>query len=142
MKNSLYMLLTAFIIISYSSLAEANIFFGKQSDIKNISNIELRGKDSESLYLGRLVTTYFFLLGVYVEDEGYVLGSVKDKNLYYSFPEEKVLANMQKARLLPNPLPEYKITMLEYLIGYSLYIFIILMLLIYGISKKFKKVSK
>ena len=59
------------------------LMFGKQENLKEIQDIALRGPEGEDLYLGYKTTSFFFGDGVYMKDDGYVLG-IRGQEQYYS----------------------------------------------------------
>ena len=126
-------LLIAMMFIVMSSTAEARGFrFGDDVRINFIEDVTLKGNDSEALFLGYKTTTKFFLLGVYVTDDGYVLG-IKGKEEYYDLPADKV-TEFQSQGLLPNPLPPYQLATLDYVFGYSLWLALVALLAYGGFS--------
>lgn len=74
-----------------------------------------------SFRLGHKVTLHFFLAGLYLSDDGYVLlpGGTTDKYLSLS---DELRRELQGDGLLPDPLPPYQISWFDYLFGYSLWI--------------------
>ena len=97
--------------------------FGKREGIKCIQPIKDRGYSLCHKY-----SQYFFIAGVSLSDDGYVLASGDDATSYQPLDKEKIL-ELQNAGYLPNPLPSYSIPLTQYLIGYSLWL-----LLIFGIG--------
>ncbi len=94
--------------------------FGDQDQVHFVQEMDLAGPNSEDLFLGRKITTKFFIAGAYLTDHGFVLG-VRGKKGYYALTPEK-LATLQAAGHLPDPLPEYQISTWDYIIGYSLWL--------------------
>lgn len=125
-----------FLFTSNSALAKGGIF-GMQETIHKIEDIPLKGANGEDLYLGYKTSTFFVLAGVYMTDDGYVLGVSGQSNSYYSLPDKEKLAQFQEARLIPQELPPYQIPLIEYLFGYSLWLLIAGSILYYWIKDKF-----
>ena len=98
--------------------------FGLHESVHWISDTELKGPNGETLFLGYKTSTYFFLLGVYIEDDGYVLGVKGESKKYMSMPSSDKIQLAQAIKLLPSPLPRYSIDPVEYMLGYSLWILI------------------
>ncbi len=103
-------------------------FFGEQDDIHQIMDIELVGAENEDLVLGYKTHSYFVFAGVYMKDEGYVLGVKGNDSLYYPLPTGVELEQFQSFGYLPNPLPDYEIPLIDWLIGYSLWIILIILI--------------
>jgi len=122
-----------------SQPAEAKVLFGTKATVHRIADVSLKGPKGEDLYLARLSTMRFFLLGVYLEDNGYVLGIKGTHDTYYDLPSKPVLLAAQKTGLLPDPLPEYSFSLWEYLLGYSMWLFIAFLFVSSVISKRKKR---
>lgn len=112
-----------FSTILFTSEAEARKGgrFGKDESITKITSVNLTGNEGERLFLGYKTTSYWLVAGVYLKDDGYVLG-VEDGDSYYDMPEGEELARLQASGGLPQILPEYSIPLAEYAFGYSLWI--------------------
>ena len=70
------------------------------------------------------MSTYWFIAGVYVVDDGYVLQQEGQLDRYWEYDEEQVKA-WQSGGQLPGPLPAYSIPFWDYVFGYSLWIVIL-----------------
>jgi hypothetical protein len=101
--------------------ADAAVRFGADETIHFIEDVKLKGANQEALYLGYRTKIQFFLAGLYLTDEGYVLGVKGDSKRYYDMPTGEKLAQFQKSGLLPDPLPPYSLSFWDYLFGYSLW---------------------
>ncbi|MGR4862814.1 hypothetical protein [Caulobacter sp. LARHSG274] len=101
--------------------------FGKSEQIERLAPVALPGPAGEQLYLGHKVTTQWFFGGIYLKDDGYVLGVEGREKAYYTLKADKI-ALAQKVGWLPNPLPPYQIHPLQYLLGYSLWLFLIVVI--------------
>ena len=99
------------------------LMFGKQESINEIQDIPLQGPEGEDLILGYRTSSYFVGAGVYLKDDGYVLG-VKGEDAYFPL-EQEYISELQAAGDLPEPLPAYSIALLDYAFGYSLWIIIV-----------------
>ena len=104
------LILAVFVLMAVSGKdAHAKLFFGTQDTINHLQDINVKGPNGEALYLGFLTSRHSFLLPYSMSNGGYVLGirGVSDK--FYKTPKEKI-EQMQRAGLLPNPLPVYRRT--------------------------------
>jgi hypothetical protein len=118
-----------------SAYAKAGIvFFGEQENIHKIMDIKLKGAENEALFLGYKTSSYFILAGVYLKDEGYVLGVSEKEGHYYPFPTGEKLQLLQTMGLIPAELPEYSISFWDWFFGYSLWI-LIFVVVVYSIIK-------
>ena len=98
------------------------MLFGTQDDLNCIVDIPLKGGANEPLCLGFKVSMHFFIGGLYVSDEGYVLRVKTDSKSYYPMPSGQELADFQLNGMIPSPLPSYSVPVFDYLFGYSLWI--------------------
>ncbi len=93
--------------------------YGDDDKISFIQDLDFPGPREKKLYLGNRITTKFFGAGVFLTDHGYVLGVrsliPQDSEFYYQLDDQKVQA-LQAEGFLPNPMPEYKIGIVDYLI--------------------------
>src|SRR5262245_41852692 len=125
MKSRIFsMLLAAILCCSAATAAHAKLMFGKDETIHFLQDVKLTGPNNEALYLGYKTAIQFFLAGVYVEDEGYVLGIKGDSKKFFNMPTGQELKDFQQRGLLPDPLPSYSLGFFDYLFGYSLWIVI------------------
>jgi hypothetical protein len=102
------------------------LMFGVDESITCIQPVTLKGANDEQLCLAFKTSKIFFGAGVYLRDDGYVLKPVNEYKSYYHMPGADKVARFQQEGLLPSPLPLYKIPVLDYLFGYSLWIVIAL----------------
>ncbi len=114
---TLFLFLTAF-----AGEALAWTPFGTAEHTTRIEDVTLTTPDGEALYLGHKTSTVFFILGVYVHDDGYVLGVRSKPGHIGDMPPPKVLAELQQKGLLPDPLPPYHLGLGDYLAGFSLWL--------------------
>lgn len=63
-------------------------------------------------------STFFFLAGCYVTDDGYVLQKAGELDGYAPLTSE-MIQQLQQVGELPTPLPQYSLSFFDYLIGYS-----------------------
>jgi hypothetical protein len=111
--------------------------FGTAETIHHLQDVGLKGPNSEELYLGYKTSVVNFGAGLYVSDDGYVLGIKGDETRYFQMPAAAALARLQQARLLPDPLPAYKLDVFDYLIGYSLWIILAIVIPFYMLRDRF-----
>ena len=86
--------------------------------------------------LGYRTSIYFVIAGCYVKDMGYVLIDTSKSKTYVQL-DEKLIAELQADGTLPNPLPPYKLSLWDYLLGYSLWIIIAVVVGISVLKKLF-----
>lgn len=111
--------------------------FGSQDYLHKIQDIELKGKSDEELFLGHRTTIIWFVMGVHLIDQGYILGA-KGKESYYDLTPE-FIESLQTEKILPTPLPKYSIDIVDYLFGYSLWIFIVCAVVYMALKSYFKR---
>ncbi|MFZ1105891.1 MAG: hypothetical protein WAN86_24035 [Hyphomicrobiaceae bacterium] len=97
----------------------AKLRFGPIENLTKIQDTDIKSPKGEALYLGYLFTHHSFVLPYYTTDDGYVLGVVGAKTYYPLEPD--LLKKLQVQKLLPNPLPPYSISWIDYLFGYILW---------------------
>jgi hypothetical protein len=127
-------LVAALLVMAIPVTAQAALKFGKDETIHYIQDVDVTGPAGEKLFLGYKTTVQNFLLGLFLQDDGYVLGEREDHDRYFAMPEGEELANFQKNGLIPSPLPPYKIGGLDYAIGYSLWIALPIIVLVYVVG--------
>jgi hypothetical protein len=106
--------------------------FGKSEDLHFIADVPAVGPDGSDLVLSDKTTTMWVFAPIYMSDDGYVLQPRGDSEKYYSLKPELVTA-LQATGELPNPLPPYQISWLDYYMGYALWTLVIPLALIYGL---------
>lgn len=111
------------------------LIFGKRDNIQMIQDVSLSGPEGEDLYLGYKTSGYFVGAGIYLSDDGYVLGIHGREDMYFPMPSHERVVELQDAGVLPDPLPGYSVSAGEYAFGYSLWI-IILGIIGYELLKK------
>ncbi len=97
------------------------LLFGTEENVDCIADVALKGAQDEALCVAHKHSKTFFGAGVYLSDDGYVLG-VKGKDAYYPMPTGAELSELQAEGLLPAELPPYEIGLWDYAWGYSLWI--------------------
>lgn len=111
-------LLMAFSLVS--SADAGKMMFGKDESLTSIGEpFEVPGEGRFSL--GHKVTKTFFIAGVWVTDDGYVLLPEGSSGRYITLTDG-MKSELQAAKLLPDPLPGYSLSTWDYLFGYSLWI--------------------
>lgn len=105
------------------------ILLGFDQNVRCIASTKIVGPDGEALCLADMTTTKVIGAGVYLKDEGYVLGVKPEKGVvttsYFALSAEEI-GKFQAQALLPNPLPAYSIPLTAYLWGYSFWAFLAL----------------
>lgn len=101
------------------------LMFGWDDKITCIQAVGVKGQDDEALCLAYKTSKLFVGAGVYLKDEGYVLGDPAQKDRFYPWPDADQVTGWQTAGLLPQPLPGYSIPAIEYAFAYSLWIIIL-----------------
>ena len=96
--------------------------FGTDETVHRIEDVTLKGPKDETLYLGYMTRIRWFLGGIYVEDRGYVLGVQGDRTRFFPMPQGEALKGFQQRGFLPDPLPPYSLSFIDYLLGYSLWL--------------------
>lgn len=96
--------------------------FGKQEDIHHIQDVKMKGPKGEALFLGHKTASESFVLPMYMTDEGYVLGLKENKRKYYDLPKGERLRTLQAAGDLPDPLPPYSISWVQWIFGHSFWL--------------------
>ncbi len=115
---ALFCLASAHVEAAQHRLAFVPVYFGSREEIAKIQDIE-----GTSYKLSNKYTLHFFIAGIYLSDDGYVLQDKNAFNTYYPLSEEEI-KKLQGTGKLPTPLPSYSISIWAYLIGYSLWIII------------------
>jgi hypothetical protein len=98
----------------------AKLRFGPIEYLTKIQDTDIKSPKGEALYLGYLYTHHSFVMPYYMTDDGYVLGVVGEKSYYPLGPD--LLKRLQAQRLLPDPLPPYSVSWIDYIFGYILWI--------------------
>ena len=113
--------------------------FGDNDTLHKIQDVEFNGPKGEKLYLAYRTTIKFFILGVNITEQGYVLAIKDSKQKGYYPLNDAQIKELQNNGGLPNPLPKYELTKFDYAFGYSLWIFILVSGVYSLIKRQFKK---
>ncbi|MFZ6873280.1 DUF6585 family protein [Undibacterium sp. Di27W] len=92
-----------------------------QHEIDWVADTRAQVNEGEALYLGRHLRSEVFFLPYYIADEGYVLGVKGSRTDYHPLPPERV-AELQASGMLPNPLPDYHLRLIDLAIGNALWL--------------------
>jgi len=127
MKKSIILLFVVLVALALNEKVEAKGMpaaglFGNHEKVYKLEDVKLKSAYNEDLFIGYKTSIYFFLAGVYIKDEGYVLGVKGDENRYYPYPNGIESEKYKKLGLLPSSLPAYSLSLKDYLRGYSLWI--------------------
>ena len=125
--RGLFILVTFILMVLSSRDAHATLYFGTWDKVQHLQDLNEKGPKGEALSLGYVTTTHAFLLPYRLSGD-YVLvvkGGAKDlrggpMNVFHRLPQEKI-TQMQRAGALPTPLPAYRHTIFDYLMGYVLW---------------------
>jgi hypothetical protein len=117
--------LLALLLIVFAGEARAWTPFGTVEHIEPITNVGLQTPNSEPLFLAYKTSTIYFIGGIFVHDDGYVLGLQSNPKHYVDMPPPNMLADFQSKGLLPTPLPSYRLGFGDYLAGFSLWIVVV-----------------
>jgi hypothetical protein len=127
MRYQLPFYLLALLLLLFTWDAEAaRGMVGTSENIHHLQDVSLTGPKGEKLFLGYKTSTTFFIAGVWMSVDGYVLGVQGDSKHYFSLPQGETLQRFQKSGALPDPLPKFEPSILDYLFGYSLWLIIVL----------------
>ena len=99
--------------------------FGMQEDIHFLQDVRLKGPRGQPLSLNYITRTRYFLAPIYVTAGGYALAIKGDRERYWNLPTGAELARLQQSGALPNPLPPYRLTVGNYVMGYFLWVMLI-----------------
>lgn len=141
MKHFLALCIVALTALA-SQPAHAQLILGNKQQVHAITDVPLKSPKGEDLYLGHLTATGYFVLGVYVDDKGYVLGIKGTQDQYYPMPDKPLMIAAQKTGLLPDPLPDYSISPLEYIKGYSMWALLAVFFALSVMSKRKRRKRK
>lgn len=98
---------------------------GWSEKIECIQPVGVKGGNGEALCLAYKTGKFFVGGGVYLRDDGYVLGDPAAADRYYPWPDDATQVKAWQAQgLLPDPLPGYSVPASEYLAGYSLWLIV------------------
>jgi hypothetical protein len=95
------------------------MLFGSEETIHCIHDLPIPGPKGEQVCLGHKITVTWVGAPAFVTDDGYVLAR-SNLGEYYPLPKE-LIGKLQAEGALPTPLPRYSISVGEYVLGYSLW---------------------
>lgn len=139
MRRCLLLLVAVVGLLLPAKNVDAAWQFGADETTHFLQDVTLKGAKDEALFLGYMTKIQFFVAGMYITDEGYVLGVKGESNRYYNMPTGEELARFQKNGFLPDPLPPYSLSFWDYLFGYSLWWVIAGTIAWFAIRGRFKK---
>ncbi|MDR2187790.1 MAG: hypothetical protein LBE62_07015 [Azonexus sp.] len=125
MKNKLLLLILSICGFLPFQANAAKLYFGTDESVSYIADTKLAGSDKRKVYLGHLIQTNFFIAPYNFESKGYVLCKVGEPQECKHLPPEDLLKGFQENGFIPNPLPPLKFTWWDYVFGYSLWIFLV-----------------
>lgn len=129
MRRLQFLLLASVLLFTFHEQVQAGALrFGIDETLHHLENVKLEGPKGEKLFLAHKTAIRFFVAGVYLRDDGYVLGVVGGDDRYAPLPVGAELERLQQAGLLPKPLPKYTLGWFDYAIGYSLWLVLILLM--------------
>lgn len=130
-------LLMLALLFSSQSHAGIPVFFGESDELYVIENGPSITEGRETFHLGHRVYKKWFIFGINVVDEGYVLISANNANRYVPL-NAGLINDFQEDGSLPKELPSYSIPLMDYLTGYSLWI-VLLVLAVLGLKSILSK---
>ena len=99
--RALSILLAAMMYLWASTDVQARVMFGKDETIHFLQDVKLTGPNKEPLYLGYMTAIQFFVAGLYVQDEGYVLAVKGDSKKFFHMPGGDELKSFRSAANCP-----------------------------------------
>ncbi len=141
-KLNAFIFLVFVIVLFVYAIINIGLGRGIHERIYALTDVNLKGKNNEALYLGHLVKTHDLYLWNNVSDEGYVLGVSNTVDRYYPLPVPEVVAKMQQADLLPKKFPEYRLSISDYVMGYFFYLLVAVLSLYSYIKNELKQRKK
>lgn len=130
---------TLFLCMRPQPASARKALFGREEQIHCIQERTVENYD-----LCRKVSLYFFIAGVWVTKDGYVLQEASDRTKYIPLDKDKIQM-LQREEYLPTPLPQYSIPITSYLFGYSLWIILFItytLIFIVSLNSKMKQQSE
>lgn len=111
--------------------------FGSSERLHVIAPTELT-HEGKRISLCYKASTFFIVAGVYTTDE-YVLCEGESSKTYWPMPVGEQLATLQQQGLIPSPLPPYARDTFDYVLGYSLWLLLVLLVPIAYFSRSHSK---
>jgi hypothetical protein len=124
MKKMVLISLFGFLLGISSSANAGKVVFGTQDSIHFVANTTIPGPNGSHLFIGHRVTMKAFLLPYYVESNGLVFGVSGESKKYIPLPPQEQLSRLQNEGFLPNELPKAELSLFDYLMGFSLELFV------------------
>ena len=118
-------LVVALVVVAFAGQAWAWTPFGTDERITRLEDVGLTTPGGDALFIGYKISTVYFIGGVYVSNDGYVLGLRATPKYYVDMPPPDMLAEFQRKGMLPNPLPPYRMEFGDYLKGFSLWLVVL-----------------
>lgn len=97
------------------------VSFGSESKLIDLAPTNYYS-EGEQLWIKGRITTHYFIGGIYVRNEGYVLSPKANKDSYFPFPKAGELAALQKVGAMPAVIPEFKIPPMDLVNGFLIWI--------------------
>lgn len=114
-----------------ASVASAgHLNFGAETVVRRLADVRLQNATGEPLYLGYKLTYQWFGLPYAVSTNGYAL-AVQGKPESYPIEKSRLL-EWQGAGYVPTPLPEYRLTLADYALGYLAWLVSGALLMVYA----------
>jgi tetratricopeptide (TPR) repeat protein len=132
--------LIAVVVLGAAPAQAAKLYFGTQEYLRQIQDVEVTGPKGEPLYLGHKYSFHSFILPYRMTDDGYILG-VRGQQSYFRLEEANIKA-MQARGQLPTPLPPYQLSLVDYAMGYGLWIAIAVIIGLIPLSMMSKRRRK
>ena len=108
------------------AIARHNGFVDHEVLIHHLVDVDVKGAKGEPLFLG--YKTYrqriAGFLGLFITDDGYVLGVRGNADEYYPMTPEETKGFQEKG-FLPTPLPAYSLSFSDYFSGYSFWLVVV-----------------
>jgi tetratricopeptide (TPR) repeat protein len=132
--------LIAVVVLGAAPAQAAKLYFGTQEYLRQIQDVEVTGPKGEPLYLGHKYSFHSFILPYRMTDDGYILG-VRGQQSYFRLEEANIKA-MQARGQLPTPLQPYQLSLVDYAMGYGLWIAIAVIIGLIPLSMMSKRRRK
>jgi hypothetical protein len=117
---------TALILFAPDATAiKGSLCFGAKETLTVVGSTQLRDESGKALELVVKVTEKCVGLPYHSKSEGLFLKAAGQWSTYQRLPPPDELARLQRAAMLPTPLPPDGLPLFEYLVGHSLWILLI-----------------
>ena len=104
--------------------------FGGETIVRRLVDVRLQNGNGEPLYLGYKLTYHWLGLPFAVSTDGYVL-AVRGKDVLYEIDKQR-LEEWQQQGHVPAPLPEFELSISDYVLGYLAWLVLAALALVYG----------